>query len=86
MSDRLDELLDNMKTKEDFIDFIDLLREDYNVNYEEWENPDMDRFLESMSAWTKNIERYYQNRKEEMPKNIPWKVFADILMASKIYE
>ena len=46
-----------------------------------------------MSIWTETmLEKYYvnmevfDNSKEKLPEHIPWKVFANILMASKIYE
>jgi len=32
------------------------------------------------------MENYYINTKQEIPKNINWKVLADILYAAKIYE
>jgi len=86
MSSRLDEILDKIKTKKDFIIFVNLLKEDYTNNKEEWENPSIDMFLDAMAVWTEHIERYYKNSEEEIPKDIPWKIFADILLASKIYE
>ena len=86
MSNRLDETLDGIKTKKDFIMFVNLLKEDYTINQAEWENPSIDMFLDAMAVWTEHIERYYKNCDEEIPKNIPWKIFANILLASKIYE
>ena len=86
MSNRLDETLDGIKTKKDFIVFVNLLKEDYTINQAEWENLSIDMFLDAMAVWTEHIERYYKNCDEEIPKNIPWKIFANILLASKIYE
>jgi len=85
--------IDNIKTKADFIKFIDLLKEDYLENQESWKNQKIDLFLDAMSIWTETmLEKYYvnmevfDNSKEKLPEHIPWKVFANILMASKIYE
>jgi hypothetical protein len=32
------------------------------------------------------MEGYYQNNKMPIPENINWKVFANILVAAKMYE
>jgi hypothetical protein len=32
------------------------------------------------------MDGYYQNQKRETPRNVNWKVFADALMAARIYE
>ena len=79
--------VDEMKTKEDFVNFLKLLKDDYIENKDSWENPTMEWYLDSMAVWTEEgLERYYVNIGEKLPDNIPWRVFAEILLASKIYE
>ena len=83
----LDDVVDEMKTKEDFLKFLELLKKDYLENQDSWENPTMECYLDTMAVWTEGmLERYYVNIGEKLPDNIPWRVFAEILLASKIYE
>ena len=64
-----------------------LLTEDFKTNGDNWENKTLDKYLEAIADWTEvDIENYYRNTKQEIPKNINWKVFADILMAATMYE
>ena len=86
MSNKLYETIDRIKTKKDFIRFVKLLETDFITNQEEWENTSIDMFLDALAAWTEDTERFGENCNEEISKNIPWRVFAEILLASKIYE
>lgn len=73
--------------RQSFIKFLELLRVDYLKNQNEWENATIDKFLEAMSAYTNDIQGYYDNMHQNTNADIPsWKVFADILKGSKIYE
>ncbi|MDE7423029.1 MAG: hypothetical protein K2N51_04970 [Lachnospiraceae bacterium] len=44
----VDKLLDNMKSKEDFIFFMRRLLNDNQVNIEEWENRDDRKFIATL--------------------------------------
>ncbi len=80
------ELIDNIKTKEDFIKFLHYLKEDYKNNRNEWENPDLSRYLDAITAFTEAIEQSYKNNDIKMEELSKWRIFADILYAGKIYE
>ena len=82
----LQKKIESINTKESFIEFLNLLIVDLKQNSDTWENKTLDRYLEAMSSWIEDMNGYYQNRNEPVPSNISWKVYADILMASKIYE
>ena len=70
-----------------FIKFIDLLRQDFLKNAEEWENNTLDSFLDSMSAYAEDIQGYYDNIKVDINADKPnWQTFADILRGATIYE
>lgn len=45
---------------------------------DQWENPDLGRFLEAMEAWVNDC-------KEPLPDN-PWQLAATLLAAARIYE
>jgi hypothetical protein len=78
--------IDSINTKSDFVNFIELLLQDFRNNPHEWENKTIDSFLEAASSWTEDMEWYYHNNKLPLPQNVDWQVFANILMAAKMYE
>ena len=78
--------VNSIELREDFISFIRLLKKDLKDNHDAWENPTLDRYLEALAACTEDMEGYYLNTKQDLPKNIIWKVFAEILIAAKMYE
>jgi hypothetical protein len=75
-----------VNSKEDLADFIDAMKEDLSKNPEDWENHALDRFLDAMAAWVREMDGFYRNS-GRLPVDTPtWSVFADILSAAKIYE
>lgn len=74
-------------TKNTFIDFLEKFREDLKQNSENWENLDLNDFLEAMSRYTADIQRYYDNTNQDIDSEKPsWSLFADILKGASIYE
>lgn len=82
----LHEQIKNIKSKEDFVLFVKELRKDFIENPQGWENKDIAAFLDALAVWTTDMENYYSNTKQSVPKNIDWKVIADMLMGAKMYE
>ena len=73
--------------RESFVTFLNLLRKDLSENQQEWENKSLEDFLEALSAYTEDIQGYYDNMKMNIDANQPnWKTFADIFMGARIYE
>jgi hypothetical protein len=66
--------------------FIGALITDLNENSNEWENKTLANYLEGMQSWTEDMEGYYLNNNLEVPQDVNWKVFTDILMAARVYE
>ena len=54
---RFDQFMD-IETRDDFADFVDALVEDLALNPDEWENPDLPRFLSAMAAWTRSSDQH----------------------------
>ena len=52
--------------KTEFIDILSDLRDDINLNPEEYENTDLDSFLEAMIAYTQDIQGYYKNTGQDI--------------------
>jgi hypothetical protein len=76
----------SITSKEDFLNFVELLIKDLQVNPNDWENQTLESYLEAIAGWTEGMEGYYANTGQHLPKDIPWKVLADILMAASMYE
>jgi len=83
------ERLSNFKVtdRHSFIEFIELLLEDYRKDRKSWQNKDLDHFLEAIGRYANDIQGYYDNTNKNVNADQPsWQVFADILKGSKIYE
>jgi hypothetical protein len=75
-----------VQTKADFLEFLKLLIEDFKNNRNSWTNDNLNDYLNGIQGWIEDMEGYYINTKTDLPKNINWKIFADILIAAKMYE
>ncbi len=85
MSDTLYDL--KVNDRQSFSKFIALLRQDYINNSESWENKTLSDFLEAMSAYSENIQGYYDNSGQNINADEPnWGTFADIFKGAKNYE
>lgn len=82
----LDETIQDVKEKKDFLEFMDLLLEDFKNNSKTWENKSIESYLEAIQSWTEDMDGYYLNNNIPIPNNINWKVFCQILLAAKMYE
>lgn len=82
----LDKQLESISTRKDLAVFVAALKEDFVNNKGEWENSDIEMFLDSMSTWVFSMENLYKNLGKPVPVQPSWKAFAEILLASKIYE
>lgn len=82
----LNESAEDVKSREDLIKFINHLRRDLQTNKAEWENITLEDYLEAMEAWVNDMEGFYLNTDQPVPKQPSWKTFADILYASSMYE
>ena len=73
--------------RQSFIKFLDLLQKDFLDNHENWENKTLPDFLEALSAYTQDIQGYYDNTKQNKNADQPeWSTFAELLKGAKIYE
>lgn len=75
-----------IKNKEDFLVFISEFRDTLIKNPDSWTNNDLSSYLEDLSICVEGMEQFYINTKQTVPENIDWKVFADILIAAKMYK
>jgi hypothetical protein len=72
-------LVEEIKSKEDFIFFIEELTKDFEENSQQWENQDLTSYFESIKAWLEDIDD------SNLEGNI-WRVISRIILAPKFYE
>ncbi len=82
----LSEELDKLVTKQDFSKFVFEMLDDFRSNSANWENQDLSSFLEAIAAWSEDMDGFYANQGRPIPKDINWKIFAEILYAARVYE
>ena len=78
--------INNIESKEDFVNFINLLISDYKTNVHTWENKTIEDYLEAMANWVEDMEGYFKYKNIPIPQKIEWNLFANILIAAKMYE
>ena len=74
-------------TRTEFIEFLKEFKADFDQNKENWENANLSDFLESMIAYTNDIQGVYNNMEININADIPtWQNFTQILKGASIYE
>ena len=81
------ESTNRIKTRQDFVVFLNVLLSDLQKNKDSWENQDLESFLEALSRSAGDIHGFYANTNQTVDADKPsWKVIADMLMSARIYE
>ncbi|MGQ0454524.1 DUF7660 family protein [Bacillus sp. SS-TM] len=70
------EYLDHVNSKEDLLKFLVYLQKDFKVNKDEWENVEVETYLEALNSWLGSCESVYINQGEKFPENIFWKLYV----------
>jgi len=78
--------LDAIQSRPDLVEFIEAMLSDLKSNPDQWENADLTSFLDAMAAWINDMDGFYQNHGKQFSEDQSWKLFAEILFASRIYE
>jgi hypothetical protein len=82
----LEEQCNSTHSREDFVAFVGALHRDLRENPSAWGNVDLQRYLEALAAWVKDMDGYYRNNGEVAPDQPDWKLAANMLLAAKMYE
>ena len=77
------EIAEQVTDKDSFIKFLQALNEDFSNNKEEWENPELDRYIEAMEGYLHGSTEDSINKVDFTPS---WSLFAKIMVAASIYE
>lgn len=84
--DELFDLASSVKSRGDFINFVECLNKDFARDSDEWENNDLTGFLAGLSAFSRDMEGYYRNTGEVVNVDvISWKMAAQMLLAASVY-
>lgn len=78
--------INNIKSKEELIDFLAFLSNDRRKMKEEWENNTIEDYLAAISSWIEDMEGYYENNNLPIPDNENWSFIATLFYVGKIYE
>ena len=74
-------------SRKGFVEFLKLLHKYYTSKPEDWENNNLESFLEALSDYAEDIPEYYKNTKQDRsPDTADWQVFADMLRGAIVYE
>ena len=70
------EQAEKISSQQEFVEFLKALKKDFKENTTEWENDDLISFLNGLEGY--NIDKPQEE--------LSWKVFAEILLAARVYE
>lgn len=83
----LHELVETINTRQDLAEFIQSLLRDLETNQQEWENPQLERYLDALAAWTTDMDGYFRNiQGHPAPEQPTWRLIGYMLLAARIYE
>lgn len=75
-----------IKTRQDFRNFIEWLAEDFKTNPSGWENDNLQSFLDALVVYTNDVKGYYTGiGMENEVEPASWRL-ADIICGARIYE
>ncbi|HLA57367.1 MAG TPA: hypothetical protein VK622_01330 [Puia sp.] len=77
------EMAESANSKEDFINFLDALLESFNNDKDDWENPELGRFLEAMERFLVSSTDQSLHKVDFTPS---WSLFARIMYVASKYE
>ncbi|MGH2599621.1 MAG: DUF7660 family protein, partial [Dehalococcoidia bacterium] len=43
-------------------------------------------YLSAMAAWAEDMDGYYENRGDPVPKQPSWRTLGELLLAARVYE
>ena len=78
--------IEHIETRQDFGTFLSSLRADLADHPNDWENGDLESFLEALSAWVEGMDSFYANIGSDVPERPTWRTFAEMLAAARVYE
>ncbi len=81
----LDDLRQAIETREDFVVFVQSLREYLQEHGASWKNIDLDAYLEALAAYTDRLGSIYDMASSTLPEQPTWKLVADLLSVARFF-
>lgn len=85
-----DDLFDyaaSIKSRRDFVQFLQFLKADYRARNNEWQNKDLESYLDGLFGFANDMDSYYKNMGETVDvEAITWRMAAQMLLAASVYE
>ena len=86
-TDSLIDQVAEVRSLSTFVKFLAELSNDFHQNGSLWENANLNDFLEALHIWSNDCVGYYKNMNLPVnPEEAQWRVFADMLLAARVYE
>ena len=83
--ERLHVALYSLRTRDDFVRFVELLVESFRESGPPWENATLESFLAALARSATNLEDYYDSA-DEAARNVAspgWEAVAGLLFAAR---
>lgn len=85
-NDQLFDYAASVRTRREFIRFIEYLNTDKREHPENWQNNDLDGFLEGLLGFANDMSGFYENMGENVDvETITWRLAAQMLLAATVY-
>ncbi len=79
--------LETVATRDDLRRVVGQMHSDFvESGVLEWENATLERFLEAMAGYLRDLDGYFHNRDEAIPDQPDWHLVALLLVAASGYE
>ena len=78
------EYLDHVNSKEDLLKFLVYLQKDFKVNQDEWENIEVETYLEALHGWLGAYEGVYINQGGEASRKYSMEVYCPDVACSSL--
>ena len=82
----LEDQVNTISSRKDFVVFVRALSDSLRSSPNDWENTDLERFLDALAAWVQDMDGVFKNRGESPPHTPDWKLVGEMLLAASIYE
>ena len=83
--EKLHAVLDTLRTRDDFVRFVELLVESFNEPGQPWENSTMQSFLLALAHAARNLETYYDSSSEaaQTVATPNWEAIAGLMFSAR---
>ena len=75
-----------LRTREDFVAFVESLARSYREHPDEWENGDVPAYLGAIARWTAAMHGAMPYDVRGVPEQPTWSILGQILLAARSYE